>query len=149
MLMENQSLSLKKSNDLNVSQMNDLLDILDEAEAHPEFHGYGLIHGDVFNRRRLVIVIDQQAVGFMTPRFEDGYWRTGAIFVSKKYAGKGYGRDAIKTFFSDVLKRPARVWIADENIQSQKAFKSAGFVLGQKKDLSDLPQDFGHMWHLR
>ncbi len=123
--------------------------LLDAADSHPEFKGYDLVKGPERDAARLVITDETGApVGFMTPRFDRGFWRTGAIYTHPEVRGKGYAKKAIIEFFSNPSHRPARVWIADMNLSSIGAFTSAGFVQGGRHDLSQSPEDKGKYYEL-
>jgi hypothetical protein len=127
-----------------------LASLLDSADSHPEFSGYNLVKGSERDSARLIIADERGVpVGFMTPRFEDGFWRTGAIYTEPRSRGKGYAKKAIIEFFSDPSHRPARVWISDNNQESIMAFTRAGFVQGDRKDWSDSPADKGSYYELR
>ena len=52
----------------------------------------------------------------------------------------------LKQFFNDPTHLPARVWIADYNESSQKAFSNAGFKKSKERNLSDSPNDKGFDW---
>lgn len=73
---------------------------------------------------RLGIIIDNELVGFLTPRLDKGYWRTGAIYIKPEYRGKGYGGMAVEKFFSD--KPNGFAFIDPRNISSRKSFERAG-----------------------
>jgi len=123
--------------------------LLDAADSHPEFKGYDLVKGPERDVARLIITDEMGTpVGFMTPRFDRGFWRTGAIYTHPDVRGKGYARKAIIEFFSDPSHRPARVWIADMNPESIRAFTGAGFIQGERHDLSQSPADKGKYYEL-
>lgn len=139
---------LAKPESLDDQGLDRLNQLLDDADRHPEFAGWDLVKGPERDSARLVILDDSgNPVGFMTPRFDKGYWRTGAIYVDPSARGKGYARKAIIEFFGDPSHQPARVWIADVNRESQRAFLAAGFELGERRDLSELPQDRGSHYY--
>ena len=72
------------------------------------------------------ITIDDNLIGFLTPRRDNnGYWRTGAIFIIPEYRNRGYGTLAIKEFFKD--KEKGIAMIEKDNIPSQKAFAKSRF----------------------
>lgn len=122
--------------------------LLNDADRHPEFAGLNLVKGPEKDAARFVILDDSgNPVGFMTPRFDRGYWRAGAIYVDPSARGKGYARKAISEFFNDPSHLPARVWIADINKESQRAFIAAGFREGERRDLSELPEDKGSHYY--
>ena len=126
-----------------------LLKYIDAADQHPEFAGYDLVKGAEKDKRRLAITDDDgRVVGFMTPHKDRGYWRTGAIYTDPNARGKGFARKAIIEFFSNPKHRPARVWIADINKQSQRAFTGAGFVRGDRRDIGKYPDEKGHDYYL-
>ena len=138
---------LVKPSELDEENWLRLKDYLDAADDHPEFRGYDLVKGEDRDALRLAILDDEgKVIGFMTPRLDDGYWRTGAIYTDPKVRGSGYALRAIKEFFSDLSHLPARVWISDENKKSQNAFIGAGFKMGEKRDMSDNPEDKGHYY---
>jgi GNAT superfamily N-acetyltransferase len=123
---------------------------LDDADKHPEFSGFDLVKGEDRDALRLAILDEEgTVVGFMTPRHERGFWRTGAIYVDPLVQGRGYARRAIDEFFRDASHRPARVWISDRNQSSQRAFTRAGFVQGERHDVGDGPDDRGSNYYLK
>jgi len=129
---------------------DEMQELLDAADEHPEFAGFGLVKGPERDAVRLFFTNERgEPVGFMTPRKDGGYWRTGAIYVSPAARGKGYAKRAILEFFGDSNHRPARVWIADVNADSQRAFLAAGFEVGEQHDLSDSPNDKGKHYYLK
>jgi len=142
------NLQFVNTNDLNVQQYNDLQQLLDDANNHPEFAEGNYVKGTDKDKQRIVALVDDIVVGFMTPRYqpESGYWRSGAIYVDPLHQGKGYASTMLQKFFSTPNHLPARVWIASNNISSQRAFSSAGFVKGKQRNLSDSPNDQGHDW---
>ena len=144
---------LVKPSELDEDNLLRLKDYLDAADEHPEFRGLDLVKGEHRDKLRLAILDDnddkRNVIGFMTPRFNDGYWRTGAIYTDPKVRGSGYALRAIKEFFSDPSHLPARVWISDENKRSQNAFIGAGFKMGEKRDIGNSPEDKGHNYYLR
>ena len=72
------------------------------------------------------ITIDDNLIGFLTPRQDNnGYWRTGAIYILPEYRNKGYGTLTLKEFFKD--KEKGMAMIEKDNISSQKAFAKSGF----------------------
>jgi len=134
---------------LELPEKERLLKYIDAADQHDEFRGYNLVKGADRDKRRLAITDDNgRVVGFMTPHKDRGYWRTGAIYTDPNARGKGYARKAIIEFFSDPEHRPARVWIADTNRQSQRAFTGAGFVRGDRRDIGEHPDEKGHDYYL-
>jgi predicted acetyltransferase len=141
-------LTFKEPKSLNKYQSKQLETLLQEADAHPEFSGHHLVLGDEYDARRIVFLLDDDVVGFMTPREEDrfgeGRWRTGAIFVDKKFRGKGIAQEAIKDFFS---KKKGYAWISNKNTSSQKAFYNAGFYKGEERNVGDSDLDQGHNWY--
>ena len=141
---------LVKPSELDEENLLRLKAYLDAADDHPEFRGYDLVKGEHRDALRLAILDDEgNVIGFMTPRLDDGYWRTGAIYTDPKVRGSGYALRAIREFFSGSSHRPARVWISDENKRSQNAFIGAGFEMGEKHDMGDNPEDKGHNYYLR
>jgi RimJ/RimL family protein N-acetyltransferase len=135
---------------LNQQQQSQLLSLLDQANEHPEYKGYNLVKGDHYDAARIAIADDcGNIVGFLTPTFQKGYWRAGAIFVSPEQRGKGYATKAIIKFFhGNLTKRPARVWIAEYNTPSQKAFIKAGFLKGERYNAGDDILQIGHYYYL-
>jgi len=142
------NLQFVNTNDLNVQQYNDLQQLLDDANNHPEFAEGNYVKGTDKDKQRIVALVDDIVVGFMTPRYqpESGYWRSGAIYVDPLHQGKGYASTMLQKFFITPNHLPARVWIASNNIPSQRAFSSAGFVKSKERNLSDSPNDQGHDW---
>ena len=140
---------LVNQDDLNDDQLRKLSQLLDDADQHPEFSGYDLVKGQEKDaRRRVVLDAEGEVVGFLTPRFDRGFWRAGAIYADPSTRGKGHMRQAIIEFFSDAQHRPARVWIADDNVPSQRAFTGAGFEQGARRDVGESAADKGHDYYL-
>jgi len=140
----NYKLHLKKPNELNTYQLNELNTLLDECDADIEFSGCNLVKGNEYDLRRIVFVLNNNVVGFMTPRQDSRFnnrWRTGAIFVAPNLRGKGIARMAIKEFFKD---KKGYSWISNQNTASQKAFSAAGFVKGEERSSS---ADRGYNWY--
>jgi len=141
--------ALLKTSELDLSEYERLLKYIDAADLHPEFAGYNLVKGLERDNRRLAITDNEGVVvGFMTPHKDRGFWRTGAIYIDPSARGEGFARSAIIEFFSDPNHRPARVWIADINRQSQRAFTSAGFVRGDRRDIGEYEDEKGHDYYL-
>jgi hypothetical protein len=141
--------TLARQSDLNDQQLERLSQLIDDADTHPEFAGYDLVKGPERDAIRLAVLDDEgEPVGFMTPRWDRGYWRTGAIYADPSRRVPGLMRSAIIEFFSDPEHRPARVWIADDNLRSQRAFTGAGFNRGARRDIGDAPTDKGHDYYL-
>ena len=99
-------------------------DLLALADNDPEIGGFVYPQED---RQRAGIYLDNELVGFMTPREEDGGWRAGAIYIRPDSRGKGIGSLAIDKFFEDKSASPVPIGL--NNLASQKAFAQAGFVL--------------------
>lgn len=135
---------------LTQTQQQDLDMLVDMAEDHPEYKGFGLVKGSSFDLARVPILDDNgNVVGFLTPRLHNGYWRAGAIFIAPEQRGKGFATRAIKEFFGgNPNKRPARVWIADYNLASQKAFLKAGFHKMERYDAGEGILEKGHYYYL-
>ena len=147
-LLESNSLRLVYTKDLNVNQKQTLEKLLDNADSHSEFSGGNYVKGEDKDQQRIIALEDGEVVGFMTPRFqpESGFWRSGAIYITPQHQGKGYASIMLKQFFNDPTHLPARVWIADYNKSSQKAFSNAGFKKSKERNLSDSPNDKGFDW---
>lgn len=134
---------------LTTTQKQNLDMLVDLADSHPEYKGYGLVKGPMFDAARIPILDKGNVVGFLTPRFVKGYWRAGAIFVAPEHRGKGFATKAIKDFFEgNPNKRPARVWIADYNLASQKAFLNAGFNKQERYNAGESILEKGHYYYL-
>ncbi len=99
-------------------------DLLALADNDPEIGGFVYPQED---RQRAGIYLDNELVGFMTPREEDGGWRAGATYIHPDSRGKGIGSLAIDKFFEDKSASPVPIGL--NNLASQKAFAKAGFVL--------------------
>lgn len=122
---------------------------IDEADAHPEFEGYNLVKGEAYDINRKAILDDKGVVvGFMTPRIDGGFWRTGAIYIDSNMRGFGFAKRAIVKFFQDSNHRPAKVWISDLNFESQRAFEGAGFKKGNRRDIGNSDNDKGFDYYL-
>ena len=140
---------LKRADELG-GHSEKMQELIDAADLHPEFAGYDLVRGPTRDAARLFITNEMgEPVGFMTPRKDSGFWRTGAIYVDPAARGKGYAKQAIIDFFSDPNHRPARVWIADNNTESQRAFTAAGFEVGEQHDLGASDSDKGKHYYLK
>ena len=105
-------------------------DLLALADNDPEIGGFVYPQED---RQRAGIYLDNELVGFMTPREEDGGWRAGAIYIRPDSRGKGIGSLAIDKFFEDKSASPVPIGL--NNLASQKAFAKAGFVLLDPDDV--------------
>ena len=147
-LKDSSTLHFASTNELSPEQLEDLNSLLDDANNHSEFAGGNYVKGSDKDQQRIVALVDNSVVGFMTPRYqpESGYWRSGAIYVDPIHQGKGYASIMLKQFFNDPTHLPARVWIADYNKSSQKAFSNAGFKKSKERNLSDSPNDKGFDW---
>lgn len=78
----------------------------------------------------------KKKVGFFTPKKEpDGRYRTGTIFIEPSERGKGYGSNAVNSFFNEA-DMPGRAWIEPTNIPSQTIFKKAGFYKSGRHTMS-------------
>lgn len=142
-------IKLLKPNELNEEQNKELTKLLIEASNHQEFKDTPYVLGEDNDKRRLIILNEENVVvGFLTPRFDSGYYRTGAIYTNPKYRGFGYASKAIIEFYKD--HRPGRVWIADYNTDSKRAFARAGFDMNNplRKDLSSDEIDKGCYYFL-
>ncbi len=100
------------------------------ADNDPEIGGFVYPRED---RQRAGIYLDDELVGFMTPREEDGGWRVGAIYIRPENRGKGIAPSAIAKFFEDKNASPVPIGLA--NSSSQSAFAKAGFVLLDPDDV--------------
>lgn len=70
--------------------------------------------------------LDGRPVGFAMPRQEsNGRWRTGPIFVTPLYRGKGIAGNFIQQFF---VGKKGLAYIEPMNVASISTFKAAGFV---------------------
>ena len=147
-LKDSSTLHFASTNELSPEQLEDLNSLLDDANNHSEFAGGDYVKGSEKDKQRVVALVDDLVVGFMTPRYqpESGYWRSGAIYVDPTHQGKGYASTMLRKFFSTSNHLPARVWIASDNTSSQRAFGSAGFVKSKERNLSDSPNDQGYDW---
>lgn len=76
-----------------------------------------------------VIVVDESVAGFYSPEKTSmkglSYWRAGALYLSKKYRGKGLMKEVLRAFFDK--HRPGITWIANDNHASIKTFTGIGF----------------------
>jgi len=100
-------------------------EMLAGANEDPKLTGFVYPEED---RQRAGIYFNDELVGFMTPRKEpDGGWRVGAIYIDPNNRNKGIGAKAIANFFEE--RRASPVPIGVDNINSQKAFANAGFIL--------------------
>jgi len=119
-------------------------ELLQLGDEDPEIGGFVYPEED---RQRAGIYLDDELVGFMTPRKEpDGRWRAGAIYLDPESRGKGIGSEAIANFFVDKDASPLPIGV--DNIASQKAFTKAGFILlDPDKVLTDESDDWQYqMW---
>jgi hypothetical protein len=85
--------------------------------------------GDIVKERKTKSVTGffkgSEVVGFAVPRKDsDGRYRTGAIFVSKRFQQQGIAGEFVKDYFAD---KPGRAMIETDNTKSQKLFESNGF----------------------
>lgn len=142
-----------KKDQLNNEQLQKLEQLLTDAENHEEYSGgrpdgSSYVKGIKEDQGRVIALIGNNVVGFMSPQFhpERGYWRSGAIYVSPEYQRKGIASAMLQKFFDDPNHLPAKAWIANDNIASQRAFKHAGFIQHQERNLSDSIRDQGYDW---
>lgn len=97
-------------------------DLLNDADNDKELSGY--VHPENESLNRLAIIHNNEMVGFMTPRKEGEFYRTGAIYIKPEHRSKGLGTAAIKEFFKD---KQGKTLISDKNPASLKAYLNAGF----------------------
>ena len=98
--------------------------LLLEADQDKEVSGY--VYPDQDRYRVPITSEEGNIVGFMTPRQENGRWRTGAIYVDPEHRNKGYASRAITDFFAD---KAGMAYIDDGNEASKQAFRKAGFEI--------------------
>jgi GNAT superfamily N-acetyltransferase len=101
------------------------IEFLEKGEIESEISGFVYPEEE---RQRAGIYLNDELVGFMTPRKElDKGWRLGAIYINPDDRNKGVGSKAINKFFEE--RDASSVPIGIDNIASQKAFANAGFAL--------------------
>lgn len=72
------------------------------------------------------ILYKGKTVGFAVPfREDDGYWRTGSIYLDPVYRRKGIAHHWISEFLEG---KPGRAWINPENTASIAAYTAAGLT---------------------
>lgn len=94
--------------------------------------------GDVVggeSSERFGIFSNQNLVGFMSPRKDGNWWRTGAIFIHPDFRNQGIGSKAIQKFFSD--KESGLALVEPHNISSRKAYERAGFNVLKRSEYPD------------
>ena len=101
------------------------IELLKKGEADQELTGF--VHPDNPEKDRGGIYLNDELVGFMTPREEKTGWRVGAIYIQPEKRKLGIASAAIKDFLAD--KDASQLPIGINNTYSQKAFANAGFVL--------------------
>lgn len=114
--------------------------MLIEAENDPRLKGV------VLSRigQQVSISVGESVVGFLTPRKEHDYWRTGAIYIDKVYRSHGYGSKAVSVFFSD--KENGFALIESYNYPAQKTFQKAGLKMNGIYHDSSNNEYIGY-WH--
>jgi RimJ/RimL family protein N-acetyltransferase len=112
---------------LDDAQLQQLQMVIEQAYRDP------MIGGDWLRERLAnldpVMVITTQPihpVGFFIPRRENGYWRSGTVYLDPKYRGRGIMCQILKPFFDSHM--PAVAWIADANAASQSLYTRLGFT---------------------
>ncbi len=137
-------LILKPFKDLTTKQAEHHLEDLKSAKIDPFLQGASSL--DDPNAKRLIILVQENVIGFMTPEKTSmkgvQYWRAGALYVSKENRKKGNATSALRIFFQS--HRPGIAWIEDTNVHSIRAFEKIGFYKWKPKQMNDL---VGH-WYL-
>lgn len=98
------------------------------AEMLQQAENDARLSGVVLSRpgQQVSISVNGVLVGFLTPRQDKSYWRTGAIYIHPKYRGQQYAARAVEQFFAD--KDRGIAMIEPDNYQSQQVFKKCGFT---------------------
>lgn len=79
-----------------------------------------------YDRKDLIILYQgTEPVGFAFPYQQKDYWKTGPFYVKPSHRGEGIGTAFLIFFYKD---KKGKVYINDDNIPSQKAYKKAGFI---------------------
>jgi GNAT superfamily N-acetyltransferase len=82
------------------------------------------------------IVYKGHTVGFVVPfREDDGYWRTGSIYIEPAFRKKGIAHDWIETFMEG---KAGRAWIDPRNKSSIAAYTAAGFTRSGRRVKSNI-----------
>jgi hypothetical protein len=114
-----------------------LAHLIDEASNDPELRGH--VDSEDGAYRHPILDHAGKPVGFFTPRTEDGVIRAGATYITPAARGNGHAGRALKQYIGD---KPARAFIATNNIGSQRAFGAAGFIRQQVEER----WGGGHWW---
>jgi ribosomal protein S18 acetylase RimI-like enzyme len=83
-----------------------------------------------YSKKAILILQDDEPVGFFTPKITNGYYRVLYLYVDPVFRGKGIGVDVVKHFTKDIK---SKAWIDYQNIASQKTFERAGFKKTEKE----------------
>lgn len=82
------------------------------------------------------IVYKGHTVGFAVPfREEDGYWRTGSIYIEPAFRRKGIAHVWIEEFMEG---KAGRAWIDPRNASSIAAYTAAGFTKSGRRVKSEI-----------
>lgn len=91
----------------------------------------------------------KEIVGFINPRSETNngklHWRSGVIYLMKKYRGRGLMAEILYNFFD--THHPAMCWIDNNNSSSIRLYTKLGFVKGTAKKIA--ADEDGHWYHLQ
>lgn len=82
----------------------------------------------LLDHNKLAVVVDtssNECVGFFIPRKENGYWRSGTVFVHPDYRGQRIMQRVLTSFFE--THTPAIAWVANANHSSKSLYLSLGF----------------------
>lgn len=147
LLSKSEDIVLIPHQDLNPNQKKYLEYLTKLADNTAELSGLGITEPN-FSNRRIAILQGNRVAGFLTPIQEHGFWNTDSIFVDPKLQGQGVGKKAIMSFFHHMNHKPGKVWIANFNKASQKAFQACGFAKEEMYNRSDNPNEQGYLYVL-
>lgn len=133
-----------KLNDKQKKYLEKLINLADKTE---ELKSVKLTAPN-FEKRKIAIMQSDKVVGFLTPIKEWGFWNTDSIFIDPELQGQGIGKKAIMQFFHHTNHKPGKVWIANFNKASQKAFQACGFVKEEMYNRSENPNEQGYLYVL-
>lgn len=145
--MNNQNKPLvitKHVDQLSLKEASELSKIVNKSIDDEKKNGYNPDRGDL--SLRTAVLYEDKVVGYFQPRKDDYYWRSGYVYLSKEYRGKGIMFEALKDFFKD--HRPAKAWIANNNLASQHLFERLRFKKVKKFNITKKEEDQGWWWIL-
>lgn len=125
--------ALKNVNGMSSKLSPDLRRLVEMAMRDP-FLGAAALKSHMENI--VPLVYKGHTVGFAVPfREEDGYWRTGSIYIEPAFRRKGIAHVWIEEFMEG---KAGRAWIDPRNASSIAAYTAAGFTKSGRRVKSDI-----------